>query len=200
QLQDLLEKARSKLPSRRLDLVLLTVGANDIKFSGLVADVLISTGVERTVFNQGGQLATVQQAQTILDREFPQEFARLRNALKPLVGGNLSRVVYVSYGHPAMAGGAPCPGGRDGLDIHPAFPADGARLRNVTDFVLNRFLPRIKALARCEAGPRGANPDTDRMSCVDMHQPEFAEHGICARSPQDPVFDRECFKADGTSF
>jgi hypothetical protein len=38
------------------------------------------------------------------------------------------------------------------------------------------------------------------MSFVDMHQPEFAEHGICARSPQDPEFDRECFKADGTSF
>jgi lysophospholipase L1-like esterase len=200
QLQDLLEKARGKLPSRRLDLVLLTVGANDIKFSGLVADVIISAGVERTVFSQGGQLATVPQAQAILDREFPQEFARLRNALKPLVGGNLARVIYVSYGHPAMAGGAPCPGGRDGLDIHPAFTADGARLRNVTDFVLNRFLPRVKALARCEAGPKCANPDTDRMSFVDMHQPEFAEHGICARSPQDPEFDRECFKADGTSF
>ena len=125
------------MPSRRLDLVLLTVGANDIKFSGLVADVIISSGVERTLFNQGGQLATVPQAQALLDREFPDNFAKLRTALKPLVGGNLSRVVYVSYGHPAMQGDAPCPGGRDGLDVHPAFTADGTRLKNVTDFVLN---------------------------------------------------------------
>ena len=200
QLQEMLEKARSRMPSRKLDLVLLTVGANDIKFSGLVADVIMSAGVERTLFNQSGQLATVPQAQTILDREFPPEFAKLRNALKPLVGGNLSRVVYVSYGHPAMVGGVPCPGGRDGLDIHPAFTADGGRLRNVTDFVLNRFQPRMKALARCEAGSRCPNPDTDRMTFVDTHQAEFAEHGICARSPQDPEFDRECFRADGKSF
>ena len=124
QLQDMLARARQQLPTRQLDLVLLTVGANDIKFAGLVADVIISTSVERTLFSQGGQLATVPQAQVILDRDLPGNFARLRDALKPLVGGNLSRVVYVSYGHPAMVGGEPCPGGRDGLDIHPAFNAD----------------------------------------------------------------------------
>lgn len=200
QLQDALDRARKLLPSRTLDLVLLTVGANDIKFSGLVADVIISAGVERTLFNQGGQLATVPQAQGLLDREFPNNFAKLRAALKPLVGGNLSRVVYVSYGHPAMQGDAPCPGGREGLDVHPAFTADGARLRNVTDFVLNKFLPRVKALARCEAGAKCASPDTDRMTLVDSHQAAFADHGICARSPDDPVFDRECFSPEGNSF
>ncbi len=200
QLKDILDKAHKQMPSRKLDLVLLTVGANDIKFAGLVADVIISTGVERTLFNQGGQLATVPQAQTILDRELPNNFAKLRNALKPLVGGNLSRVVYVSYGHPAMQGDAPCPGGRDGLDIHPAFTADGTRMKSVTDFVLAKFLPTVKALARCEAGPKCANSDTDRMTFVDSHQAEFANHGICARSPEDPVFDRECFSADGNSF
>src|SRR4029079_17944961 len=170
QLQDMLNKARNDMPSRKLDLVLLTVGANDIKCSGLVADVIISAGVERTLCNQSGQLATVPQAQALLDREFPNNFVKLRNALKPLVGGNLSRVVYVSYGHPAMEGGAPCPGGRDGLDIHPAFAADETRLKNVTDFVLTKFLPKVKALARCEAGSRCANPDTDRMTFVDAHQ------------------------------
>lgn len=199
QLQDAIEKARKLMPSRQLDLVLLTVGANDIKFSGLVADVIINSGIERTLFNQGGQLATVPQAQTILDRELPANFGKLRNALKPLVGGNLSRVVYVSYGHPAMYGDEPCPGGRDGLDIHPAFSADSNRLKGVTDFVLNRFLPRVKALARCEAGPRCAG-DTDRMTFVDSHQAEFTQHGICARSPQDPEFDRACFSPDGNSF
>ena len=35
---------------------------------------------------------------------------------------NLSRVVYVTYGNPALAGpDTPCPGGRDGFDVHPAF-------------------------------------------------------------------------------
>ena len=200
QLQGALDKARQQLPSRKLDLVLLTVGANDIKFSGLVADVIISDGVERTLFGQSGQLATVPQAQALLDREFPNNFAKLRNALKPLVGGNMSRVVYVSYGHPAMDGGAPCPGGRDGLDIHPAFAADETRLKNVTDFVLTKFLPRVKALARCEAGAKCANPDADSMTFVDSHQADFANHGICVRSNDDPQFDIECFSSEGKSF
>ncbi len=79
-------------------------------------------------------------------------------------------------------------------------PPTDARLKNVTDFVLTKFLPRVKALARCEAGSRCANPDTDRMTFVDAHQAEFADHGICARSPQDPEFDRECFSPEGNSF
>ena len=200
QLQSALDKARKDIPNRALDLVLLTVGANDIKFSGLVADVIISAGVERTLFNQGGLLATVPQAQVLLDRELPGNFAKLRTALKPLVGGNLSRVVYVSYGHPAMAEGVACPGGRDGLDIHPAFTADGPRLKSVTDFVLNRFMPRVKELARCEGGSRCASPQTDRMTFVDSHQAEFSNRGICAHSEQDPEFDRECFSLEGKSF
>jgi hypothetical protein len=200
QLQDLLNKARKQMPTRQLDLVLLTVGANDIKFAGLVADVIISAGVERSLFNQGGMLTTVSQAQSLLDREFPGNFAKLRNALKPLVGGNLSRVVYVSYGQPAMRGDAPCPGGRDGLDVHPAFTADGARLQTVTTFVNSKFLPTVKALALCEAGAKCANAETDRMSFVDSHQAEFADHGVCVRSQDDPEFDRECFSAEGKSF
>ena len=200
QLQDTIGRARQQAPNRRLDLVLLTVGANDIKFSGLVADVIIGPGVERTLFRQGGQLATVPQAQVLLDRDLPANFTKLRNALKPLVGGNLSRVVYVSYGHPAMQNNEPCPGGRDGLDIHPAFNADGPRLNDVTDFVLNHFLPRLKALALCEAGVKCANPDNDSMTFVDSHQAEFANHGICVRAPDDPQFDRDCFSPDGNSF
>ena len=170
QLAEALTRARRSDPGRNLDLVLLTVGANDIKFSGLVADVTITSGVERVLFNQGGLIATVPDAQVLLDRTLPQNFARLRAALKPLVGGNLARVVYVSYGHPAMAGDQPCPGGRDGLDVHPSFNADGRKLRLVTDFVLNRFMPKLQALARCERGVVCTNAETDRMTFIDAHQ------------------------------
>lgn len=200
QIEDALKNARKQNPSRNLDAILLTVGANDIKFSGLVADVIISAGVERVLFNQGGLIATVPQAQSVLKSELPNRFAKLRSTLKPRVGGNLSRIVFVSYGHVALNGDAPCPGGRDGLDVHPAFNADGARLKRITDFVQSQFLPTLKALADCEAGPKCANPDTDRMTFVDSHQVEFAEHGVCVHSQSDPEFDRDCFKADGTSF
>ena len=199
-LRDALARAQKAQPERGLDLILLTVGANDIKFSGMVADVIITSGVERLLFQQGGLIASAAEAQRILDREVPANFARLRTAMKPFVGGDLSRVVFVSYGNPALQGDAPCAGGRDGLDVHPAFTADAERLRAVSNFVSGRFLPRIKALARCESGAACRDPASEKMTFVDSHQAAFAEHGMCARSATDPAFDRECFSTSGESF
>ena len=118
----------------------------------------------------------------MLERELPGNFAKARAALKPLVGGNLSRVVYVSYGNPALAGpDTPCPGGRDGFDVHPAFAADGERLREAVNFVSRKFLPGIKALARCEDGRICRDPATERMTFVDSHQAAFAARRLRAR-------------------
>src|SRR5262245_45836488 len=145
-------------------------------------------------------LPSVADSQRILDRNLPQDFLKLRAALKPLVGGDLQRVVFVSYGHPALAApGVPCPGGRNGFDVHPAFGADPQRLSNVVEFVSSEFLPKIRAIARCD-GKLCREPKTDRMTFVDSHQVDFAEHGVCARSEQDPEFDRACFGLAGDTF
>jgi len=144
-------------------------------------------------------VATVADSQKILDGALPSDFTKLRAALKPLVGGDLSRVVFVSYGNPALAApDTPCPGGRDGFDVHPGFGADGERLREVAEFVNAQFLPKIKALALCEG--RACRDAKDRMTFVDAHQRAFAEHGVCTRSDDDPSFDRECFSPKGESF
>src|SRR5215471_11103056 len=199
ELTELLAAARRHQADRGLDLVLLTIGANDIYFSGLIANVMIEAGAERSLLNRGGILASVEDAQKVLDRELPGNFAKARAALKPLVGGNLSRVVYVSYGNPALAGpNTPCPGGRDGFDVHPAFAVDGERLRQAVNFVSQKFLPEIRALARCVEGCR--DPSTERMTFVDAHQAAFASHGACARADDDPAFDRECFSSKGETF
>ena len=73
--------------------------------------------------------------------------------LKPLVGGNLSRVVYVSYGHPAMAE-------RRALPRRPRRPrhASGlhrrrARLKNVTEFRADE-IPAAAESARALRGRR----------------------------------------------
>jgi hypothetical protein len=188
QLQQALALAQRQQPGRNLDLALLTIGANDINFSGMVADVIVEDATERALFNRSGVIGSVEQAQNILDRELPGSFAKLRTALKPLVGGDLARVVYVSYGNPALeARGSPCAGGRLGFDIHPAFSADPTRLRRVADFVSAKFLPKLKTL-------------TQQMTFVDAHQDAFVEHGFCAQSEQDPAFDRECFSPEGDSF
>jgi lysophospholipase L1-like esterase len=193
--------AKRRQPDRKLDLVLLSIGANDINFSGLVADVIVDTPTERALFRRTGVMGSVDDSRAALARELPQSFGKLREALKPLVGGELSHVVYVSYADPTLAsGGAPCPGGRAGFDIHPSFNAAPERLASVSDYVEREFLPQLRALALCRSGVLCRDPAADRMTLVDAHQAAFADHGFCARAETDPEFDRECFSAKGDSF
>ena len=200
ELRSALGAAKRRQPDRKLDLVLLSIGANDINFSGLVADVIVDTATERALFRRSGVMGSVEDSRAALGRELPQSFGKLRDALKPLVG-DLSHVVYVSYANPTLAGGgAPCPGGRAGFDIHPSFNAEPQRLANVSGYVQNEFLPQLKALALCQSGVLCRDPRADRMTLVDAHQAAFADHGFCARAESDPEFDRECFSAKGESF
>jgi lysophospholipase L1-like esterase len=199
QLRELLGLARRQRPDRQLDLVLLTIGANDIHFSEVVANALLDQSAERIIFKRAGLIASVEDAQDALASRLPGNFVRLRAALKSLVGSDLSRVVYVSYSNPALQpGGTPCPGGRDGFDIHPAFAINAQLVQRAAHFVETAFLPRLKALATCQPGIVCA--DGERMSFVDAHQRTFADHGVCARAASDPAFDQDCFSPDGESF
>jgi hypothetical protein len=188
----------TRTPRGHLDLIFLTIGANDINFAGLVADIIIEGRTERALLSRAGIMSSTDAAEATLDTKLPADFARLREALRPLVNGGMERVVYTSYGNPGLnADAGPCPGGRDGFDIHPAFGVDGERLRRTVAFVQDRFLPALKAIAACD---RGGCPASDAMTFVDDHQAAFAGHGFCARAETDPPFDRECFLADGRSF
>jgi hypothetical protein len=201
ELREALTAAKKRQPDRTLDLVLLSIGANDVYFSGLVADVIVDTTTERALFRRSGVMASVDDSRDALARVLPQNFVKLREALKPLVGGDLSHVVYVSYANPALAdGGVPCRGGRAGFDIHPAFNADPQRLARVSTYVDTEFLPQLKGLATCTRGALCRDPESDRMTFVDSHQAQFADHGFCAHAGFDPEFDRTCFAENGKSF
>ncbi len=200
ELREALTAAKRRQPERKLDLVLLSIGANDIYFPGLVADVIVDTQTERVLSRRSGVMATVDESRSVLARDLPQGFAKLREALRPLVG-DLSRVVLTSYANPTLTeSGGPCPGGRAGFDIHPSFNAEPRRLATVSAFVQNEFLPQLKAIAQCQAGILCRNPQADSFTFVDSHQAAFAGHGFCARAQTDPEFDRECFAANGDSF
>lgn len=200
ELREALAAAAKRQPERQLDLILLSIGANDVDFSGLVADVIVERQTERALSRRTGVLTSVDEARGVLQTSLPRDFSKLRQALKPFVGGDLARVVYVSYANPSLVNGAPCPGGRGGFDIHPAFNADPQRLAEVTNFVQSEFLPQIKRLAQCSGGVLCNDQARDRMTFVDQHQAAFSNHGFCARSESDPPFDRECFSPTGESF
>jgi hypothetical protein len=192
--------AKKRQPNRNLDLILLSIGANDINFSGLVADVIVDAPTERALFRRTGVMGSVEDSRALLARDLPQSFGKLREALKPLIG-DMSHVVYVSYANPALASaGVPCPGGRSGFDIHPSFNAAPQRLAGVSGYIESEFLPQLKVLALCQSGVLCHDPGSDRMTFVDAHQAAFADHGFCARAATDPEFDRECFSPKGESF
>jgi len=200
QLRDTLAQARRRRPDRTLDLVLLTIGANDIGFSELVADAIVKSETERALFRRSGMIGAVEDAEQVLNARLPVSFARLRAALKGMVGGNLAHVVFVSYGHPALhEGGTLCGDGLAGFDIHPSFAVDATRLQRVSDFVSGKFIPALRSLATCEGG-LCQDPASERMTFVDAHQLAFADHGFCARADSDPAFDVACFSATGESF
>ncbi len=200
QLAEDLATARKRQPQRQVDLVLLTIGANDIGFSGLVADVIVDSGSERALFRRSGVLWNVSDSQSALQRELPRGFANLREALRPLVNDDFSRVVFVSYGDPARQDELPCGNGRDGFDIHPSFNADASRMANVEAFVHDEFLPALKALATCDGDTLCRGGTKERMTFVDRHQQAFTQHSICAHASTDPEFDRDCFSVKGDSF
>ena len=86
ELREALTAARRRQPDRRLDLILLSIGANDINFSGLVADVIVDTATERALFRRSGVMGSVEDSRAVMARDLPQGFSKLREALKPLVG------------------------------------------------------------------------------------------------------------------
>ena len=200
ELREAMAAAKKRQPARKLDLVLLSIGANDIGFSNLVADVIVDNATERALFKRGGILGSVEESRGALTRDLPAGFGKLREALKPMLGGDLSRVIFTAYANPTFANGAPCPGGPAGFDVHPSFNANPRRLANVANFVESEFLPQLKAIALCQGGVLCRNPDADRLTYVDAHQTAFASHGFCARASSDPEFDRACFSAKGQSF
>ena len=193
-----LKSITKKGKRRPVDLVLLTIGANDMGFSGLVANIIINQDPERSVAE--GLLVDPQSAQDAVTETLRPDFKTLRKRLRTVTGGNLERVILTAYGNPTFHnGGQICPATRIGFDAHPAFSVDGEALAKTSKFVDDTFLAALKAYATCAAGSQCSNPKMNRMTFVDSHFKAFGDHGFCAASEADPIFDRTCFK-NGDSF
>ena len=170
-LTEALAIARKHRADRKLDLVLLTIGANDIQFSGLVADVIIEVAHRAAAVRPRRPHRHVADSQRDPRPQPARTISlKLRAALKPLVGGNLvARRVRVL--RPSGAGRA-----RHALPRRPRRlrRASGLRRRSAaaaaawSDFVSNEFLPKIKALALCDGklcrDPRNRPDDLRRRA------------------------------------
>ena len=159
--------------SRPIDLLMLSVGGNDIGFSSLVANAVLASG--STLRKLGGWMGTVT---GIKDAEAKLPSLELRyKALNRAIHANLhipwsqsDRVLLTSY--PAMATGNDgrriCASGPDGMTVFPEFTLNSGKAADGEELAA-----RLTQVQRKAARDQG-------WSFSDAARAGFAGHGICA--------------------
>jgi lysophospholipase L1-like esterase len=181
---------------RAIDIVLMSIGGNDVGFSALavysltetIADLAPIAGLAGRSSRFGPQIS-----RTYLEM-LDERMKAVKEALHDGFGVAPSRVVQSSY-EPihydetgALCGAQPTLG----MDVHPGLRADRHRLQETADF-LRDFLVRLECItgskthAGCPAGlATGAGTG---FTLVTDHIPEFGKRGLCARDPKHALAD-----------
>lgn len=196
---------RAQLNGAKPDLVFLTIGGNDIGFVQLAANIIVAQNPERGLLAKADYLFDAARAKAKL-KALRTNFRALRAAMRPMLGGDLSKVVYTPYGNPLTHGAAKqmCGDARRGYDAHPALSFNASHARATSKFMEEDLIPTLKALATCEKPGDCAAPEKEAMLWADTHREAFSQHGICARYAADdpafkePAFDEVCLADDHT--
>lgn len=166
--------------SRRIDLVLLSIGGNDIGFARLVANaVLADQSMLRKVGGWVGQVHGFLEASELLGR-LDDRYKSLNRAIHNILHvpwAESDRVVLVAY--PALTlledGKSVCPDGRAGMTV-------------VSDFVLSAAKARdsMTAAERLEGIMEDASKHLG-WTFVDNHRAAFQGRGICAGAMMNAI-------------
>jgi hypothetical protein len=171
--------ARGPALKRPVDLLLLSVGGNDVGFVPLVSDSLLSEhSIYRTLGTQLKSVYGVDHARTRLEL-VKRRFEGLRYSLELFLGVSSSsgdRKVILT-GYPNMgydSDGMSACGGTKGMDVFPPFQLDATKVGKAEAFSaeLNRSL----------ASFAGRN-----WTYVDGFRHDFLSHGLCATSGGSPA-------------
>ena len=175
-------------PNRNLDLVLLTVGANDVNFAGLVANVIVDATTERLLLKQGG---VDRQRRGLAKGARPGSARRIRAIARRAQAlcrrqSRSRRLCLLRQSGDAVGEHSPAPAAATAsTSIRRSAPTPSGCARP-RDFVDNKFLPKLKMLATCDGNKICRDPATERMTFVDGHQAAFDRHGMCVRAASDP--------------
>jgi len=158
---------------RPIDLIFLSIGGNDIGFTPIVSDSLLSeTSIYRTLGRQTGSIYGVDQARKRLDL-VKQRFDGLRFALELFfrvrsAEGGQAPVLLTAYPHMGYgADGLNACGGSKGMEVFPPFQLDAAKVGKAEEFTteLNGHLADIAGRS---------------WTYVDGFREDFRTHGLCA--------------------
>ncbi|MBU1210621.1 MAG: hypothetical protein KJ587_05015 [Alphaproteobacteria bacterium] len=159
--------------ARRIDLVMVSIGGNDIGFARLVANaVLDDASVLKKLSGWfGGVYGTTEASQRIdvLDERY-KALNRALHYILQIPWDEADRVLLTAYPPLALVGDGTqvCPDGRAGMEVVKDFSLSSARARAGV-WVSDKLYRSMKASA-------GAN----KWSFVDEHRAEFLGRGICA--------------------
>jgi hypothetical protein len=196
-LQQLLIHKCPKARARKIDLLLLSIGGNDIGFSRLVANAVLSD--QSTLKWLGGWMGHVhgmKEAKPALS-QLRVRFRALNRAFHNILHipwDEYDRIVLTAYPPIALLedGRSVCPDDKGGMSVYPDFA-----------LVLERANESELMAAELQALMAKAARDF-RWSFAEAHRPLFNGHGICAGSisegvrPDDDL--RLPIKADGAEW
>jgi len=163
-------------PKRKIDLLLVSIGGNDVNFSSLVANaILADKGVLKRM---GGWMGSVQDAdgsRKLLGR-LATRYKALNKAFHYMLRipwKQSDRIIMTAY--PRMSyqedGASLCPGGQAGMDLYHDFSAIKFRLKEGERFADELYKQMKKSSRRYG------------WTFVDEHRERFAPHGFCAVDP-----------------
>ncbi len=159
--------------ARKIDLILLSIGGNDVGFARLVANAVLSDNTNlRRLGGWIGQVHGEREANAALD-VLDERYKSLNRAFHNLLHvpwNESDRIVLTAY--PAMAlledGRAVCPDSTAGMEVVPDFRLSSAKARES-----QRAADKLQRVMRASAREHG-------WTFVERHRDQFLGRGICA--------------------
>jgi hypothetical protein len=181
---------------RAIDVVLMSIGGNDVGFGALAAYALTEdvSDLAPIAGLAGGSMRYGPQVSRAYLEVLDHRMKAVKDALHDGFGVEPAHVVQSSY-EPiqydetgALCGAQPTLG----MDVHPGLKLGRARLQETADF-LRDFLGRLECIAGSKKG--GGCPGSlatgagTGFTLVTDHIPEFTKRGLCARDPKRALAD-----------
>ena len=180
---------------RPIDLVLMSIGGNDVGFGGLVAYSMTESAADFAPIAAwiGSSIRFSPQVSRVYLNVLDERMKALKDALHQGFGIEPTRVLQTTYEpiqydeNGALCGAQPTLG----IDVHPGLQLHRGRLKETADF-LDEFLGRLECIAgkgrNCPANLATGASGTGFKLITD-HIPEFTRRGMCARDPKRALAD-----------
>jgi hypothetical protein len=180
---------------RPIDVVLMSIGGNDVGFGGLVSYAMTESARDFAPIAVwvGSSLRFSPQVSRLYMNVLDERMKAVKDALRDGFGVAPSRVMQSSYEpiqydeNGAICGAQPTLG----MDVHPGLKLSKARLQETAAF-LRDFLGRLDCIADAKGKSCPANLATGSgtgFTLVTDHIPEFTKRGMCARDPKRSMAD-----------